>query len=225
MDFPQIANTAAAVTGVYGTISIIAAYYLKSQADTSLGETLGSWGLGEQQTVAILRELRGSPEAQVKALKHMLDHMEKLHGKVDPQKFVDDMMRMRRRRRPWKIQAVVFLAFALLAVLAAQVTKSSAGSISPTHSESQAPAFQTETNNPPAFRPGDDFMAANWATARLNIDWVFGDQGAHQNYMSHIGQGKYEALLTAQSHNKGAYQSISEYGEARTMRYLEHIGQ
>jgi hypothetical protein len=77
----------------------------------------------------------------------------------------------------------------------------------------------------PAPSPPNDWNEPQWATARGNIHWVFEDQGAHQNYMAHLGSGKFNALLTAQSHNKGSYQSISDFGPERTDLYLKSIGQ
>lgn len=78
---------------------------------------------------------------------------------------------------------------------------------------------------PPVMDLAADWQADNWKTARINITWVFGDEGAHTKYIHNLGSGKFSALLEAQKGNTGAYESISAYGPDRTARFLQSIGQ
>jgi hypothetical protein len=77
----------------------------------------------------------------------------------------------------------------------------------------------------PLANPSDDWSDPKWNTARLNINWVFNDQNARRVYEANLSKGKFEALLDAQMHSKGAYESISQYGPERTEHYLKSIGQ
>lgn len=79
---------------------------------------------------------------------------------------------------------------------------------STTNTNASPPGILNAQTNPPSATPGDDW-----------------NQGAHGTYRANLGAGKFNALLKAQEHNKGAYQSISSYGPDRTERFLKSIGQ
>jgi hypothetical protein len=90
----------------------------------------------------------------------------------------------------------------------------------------QAKAERTLMATPNPTGDGNDFMDPCWAEARTAIQRVFTDAGATDEYwrLIHQGQTRYGAVLGTQQHDAHAQGSISQYGEARTVRFMRSIG-
>ena len=70
-----------------------------------------------------------------------------------------------------------------------------------------------------------DWADPKWKEARDNIDWVWVDPGARSTFNKARSSGLtiYQSVLAVQAHNRPAQETILEYGEERTLRYISTL--
>lgn len=222
----------AGITTAISGISFVGTLYFNSVAkreDRSLSQIIGGEPVSAEDIRSIIKEFKDDA-SRLKALELLLgdrgDHAGALYTKIRENIDVNKLARSQAQHN-YSLSRVTTVAVLVLSVFLWAVGIQGAGRGKDRQTASNGNENNSTTSNPPpnqGVAVTADFMDPKWATARGNIDWVWADEGAQRNYLAHRGQGNYQAILIAQRHNKGAYESISQYGPARTDRYCKSKG-
>lgn len=219
----------AGITTTISGVTFLGAVYFKAverREERSISEIIGDKSISPREIQTILKQFRDDP-SRLKALEMLLGERRgqatDLYGKL--QKHIDvNRLANSQARSKLALMRILTITVLLLAgcLWGLDITASKnaiALNPNPPHSTN------TITNgHDMALIPPNDYLEPKWITARVNIDWVFTDQGAHQHYLANANKGQFQAILIVQSKNKGAYESISNYGSDRTALYCKSKG-
>lgn len=230
----DVYKISAGITTGISAITFLGTLYFNGIAkreERSLQTIIGEEPVSAVEIRNILRHFKDDA-SRLKALEMLLGERSKhaagLYQKIRDNVDINRLAQSQARTNFSMARATTIVVFVLagtLWTLGFQGNGNAHAVSNPPNPSPNATTNRAMTNSPNvAPMPPQDWDQPQWKVSRGNIDWVFGDQGAHEKYLSHLNQGKFDALLYAQSGNKGAYQSISEFGRERTELYLKSKG-